>query len=178
EPITQVTSEPVTTPENRWIVAGHHRTRFDDGALMYLEVLRISDDNFLREIHAFSSNNSSDISIRSTRYTKSSLGTIKTWEGGDAPLDTRAYRDLIAPQQFPLNRLPRISAEHAIPLLGGLAVARLPGEAVDFQRSTAYDGFRLDLAPELYVPFHFDRYLFGSLRGNLRETAYHMTNNN
>ena len=66
---------------NRWIVAGRHRTLFDGGQL-YLDVLRISDDNFLREIRAFASNVSSDIQIRSQRFTRSRLGVVDTWQGG------------------------------------------------------------------------------------------------
>jgi hypothetical protein len=89
--------------------------------------------------------------------------------------DATAYQDLIDPQRFSLDRVPRIAAEHSIPLLGGIAVARLPGEAVNFQRSEGYDGLRLDLAPELFVPFRLSRFLFGGLRGQLRETAYHLT---
>jgi LPS-assembly protein len=174
-PITQVEREPETSPEDRWVVAGRHRTRFGDDGQLYLDVLRISDDNLLREIRSFASNVSTDIQIRSTRYTRSKLGVIDTWAGGAVQADVTSYQDLIDPQRFSLDRLPRIAAEHSIPLLGGVAVARLPGEAVNFQRSEGYDGLRLDLGPELFVPFRLSRFLFGGVRGQVRETAYHLT---
>jgi LPS-assembly protein len=175
EPLTPITLEPEVSPTNRWVVAGRHRTRFSDTGQLYLDVLRISDDNLLREVRSFASNVSTDIQIRSTRYTRSDLGVLDTWAGGAVQADAIAYQDLIDPQRFSLDRLPRIAAEHSIPLLGGIAVARLPGEAVNFQRSLGYDGLRLDLAPELFVPFRLNRFLFGGVRGQLRETAYHLT---
>jgi hypothetical protein len=138
-------------------------------------VLRVSDENFLREIR-FASNVSTDIQVRSTRFTRSRLGLLQTWQGGALQAEATAYQDLIDPQRFSLDRLPRIAAEHGIPLLGGLAVARAPAEAVNFQREEGYDGFRFDLAPELFVPFRLNRYPFGSLRGQVRETAYQLTN--
>jgi hypothetical protein len=174
-PLTQIEREAEDSPENRWVVAGRHRTRFGDTGQLYLDVLRVSDDNLLREVRSFASNVSTDIQIRSTRYTRSKLGVLDTWAGGAVQADATTYQDLIDPQRFSFDRLPRIAAEHSIPLLGGLAVARLPGEAVNFQREVGYDGLRLDLAPELFVPFHLNRYVFGSLRGNVRETAYHLT---
>jgi LPS-assembly protein len=174
-PLTNIQREPEESPTDRWVVAGRHRTRFGDTGQLYLDVLRVSDDNLLREVRSFASNVSTDIQIRSTRYTRSRLGVLETWAGGAVQADATAYQDLIDPQRFSLDRLPRIAAEHSIPLLNGLAVARLPGEAVNFQRDVGYDGLRLDLAPELFVPFKLSRYLFGGVRGQVRETAYHLT---
>jgi LPS-assembly protein len=178
EHITSVTTEPTSTPENRWIVAGRHRTLFPGGQV-YLDVLRVSDDNFLREIRAFSSNVSSDIQIRSQRYTRSRLGVVDTWQGstgtGGVVAEATAYQDLIDPQRFSLDRLPRLAAEHSYPFFDGLVVGRLPGEIVNFQREKGYDGMRFDLAPEMFVPFRWSRYLFGSVRSNVRETAYPLT---
>ena len=176
EPITQITKEPVDVPTDRWVVAGRHRTLFAKGRELYLDVLRISDENFLREIRSFASNVSSDIQIRSTRVTRSRLGLQQTWDTGAAQVEATAFQDLIDPQRFALDRLPRVAAEHGIPLLGGLAVARVPAEVVNFQREVGYDGLRMDLGPELFVPFRLSRYLFGSVRGQVRETAYHLTN--
>src|SRR5262249_8462997 len=62
----------------------------------------------------------------------------------------------------------------SLPLLGGLAVGRLAGETTDFQRNEGFDGFRGDLAPELYVPFNAGRYLHGSLSGQLHGTLYQL----
>lgn len=175
KPLTQIRTEPVESPTDRWIVAARHRTRFDDGGQLYLDVLRLSDENFLREIHSFTSSVRGDIQTRSTRSTRSRLGFIDTWQGGAVQAEATSYQDLIDPQRFALDTLPRINAEQSIPLLDGLAVARLPGELVNFQREVGSDGLRADLAPEVFVPFHASRFLSGSVRGAVRETAYHLT---
>jgi LPS-assembly protein len=115
EPITSITREPTSEPVNRWIVAGRHRTMFDGGQL-YLDVLRISDDNFLREIRAFASNVSSDIQIRSQRFTAVTARVVDTWQGGGVQAEATSYQDLIDPQRFALDRLPRVAVEHSIPV--------------------------------------------------------------
>lgn len=175
QPIIPVGLEPESDPENRWVVAGRHYTRFGDSGLFYLDVLRVSDDNFLREIRSFASNVSTDIQIRSTRYTRTQMGGTQTWAEGAFQAEAVSYQDLIDPQRFSLDRVPRIAAEHSIPLFGGLAVARAAGQFDDFQRTAGYDGLRLDLAPELYVPFHWGNYVYGGVRSQGRETAYHLT---
>src|SRR5262249_3010326 len=50
--------------------------------------------------------------------------------------------------------------------------------ATDFWRQQGFDGLRLDVAPELSLPFHWGNMLSGSLSGQLRETAYHLFNQN
>jgi LPS-assembly protein len=165
-----------TTPEDRWIVAGRHSQPFLYDSQLYLDVLRISDVNFLREIRAFTSTVRGDINVRSTRLTRSQLETVKTWDGGGLLVGATAYQDLIDAQELTLDAVPKIAAEHSLPLVNGLAVGRLHGEAIDYQRTEGYDGTRFDLGPDLLVPFHGGRWLYGSLRGQFRETAYYLTN--
>ncbi|MCI0635287.1 MAG: LPS-assembly protein LptD, partial [Actinobacteria bacterium] len=175
EPIQPLAPGTLDTPTNRWIVAARHTQPFVlDDSHLYLDVLRVSDDQFLREIDAFATTVRQDIQIRSTRITRSRLGTVKTWQGGGMQLEGAAYQDLIDPQELALNRVPRITAEHAMPLWGGAVVPRLAGQTDYFQRTDAFDGLRLDLAPDVTFPFNAGRYLFGSLRGQVRETAYHL----
>ncbi len=176
EPLTPFSPQQENVPVNRWVVAGRHLQPFLWDSKLYLDVLRVSDDDFFREIRAFSSTVRSDIQIRSTRFTRSRLGAIKTWDDGLAQVDATAFQDLIDSQDLALNRVPRINAEHAMPFLGGVVVGRLAGEATDFQRTEGYDGLRLDVAPELTLPFNWGRYVYGSVRGQFRETAYHLTN--
>jgi lipopolysaccharide assembly outer membrane protein LptD (OstA) len=175
ETLTPLSAEDTDRPTDRWVVAGRHRAIPWENANLYLDVLRISDNNFLREIRAFSSTVSTDIQIRSTRFTKSRLGLVQTWDGGGAQAETTSYQDLIDPQEFALDRLPRLAAEHSMPFFGGLLVGRLPGELVNFHREEGYQGLRVDVAPELFAPFHVGRYVSASVRGQVRETAYHLT---
>lgn len=176
EPIQPLAPGTLDVPVNRWIVASRHTQPFVlPESQLYMDVLRVSDDQFLREIRAFASTVREDIQIRSTRVTRSKLGTVKTWEGGGMQFEGVAYQDLIDPQELALNRVPRLAAEHSMPLWGGRVVPRLAGQADYFERTDAFDGFRFDLGPEVTVPFNAGRYLFGSVRGQVRETAYHLT---
>jgi hypothetical protein len=177
ETIQPLAPGTLDVPENRWIVAARNRAKPWDNGSLFLDILRVSDDQFFREIRAFSSTVRGDIQVRSTRFTRTQLGLVQTWEGGGAEVEALSYQDLIDPQSLALNEVPRIAAEHGIPLLNGLAVARMAGETVDFQRRSGFDGLRADFAPELFVPMHLGNVLSGSLRGQLRETAYHLTAN-
>ncbi len=167
---------PADIPENRFALAGHHFSPFVGGSKFYLDLFAVSDDLFLREINTFAFSNRSDLALRSTRFTTSRTGVVKTWGEGYASVETAYYQDLIDPQEVALEKLPRIEAEHSLPLLGDRLVALLAGQAIDYQREQGYDGLRADLAPELLLPFHLGRTLHGSLSGQVRETAYHLTN--
>src|SRR5262249_14195590 len=46
-----------------------------------------------------------------------------------------------------------------------------------YQREDGFDGLRADFGPSLFLPFRLGRALTGSLGGGLRETAYHLTDN-
>jgi hypothetical protein len=163
------------TPENRFAFAGRHRQPGPWDSLFYFDLFAVSDDLFLREINNFANTVNGDLEIRSTRFTRSRTGLIKTWQGGLVQGEATYYQDLIDPQQLALQRLPQVRAEHAEPVLWNKVVARLSGQAVDFQREDGFDGLRGTASPELFIPFHLGRYLGGSVRGSLRGTGYHLT---
>jgi LPS-assembly protein len=166
---------PADIPENRFAIAGHHRSPFVGKSRFYLDMFAVSDDLFLREINTFAFAGRDDVAVRSTRFTTSRAGVYQGWTEGLVRAETAYYQDLIDPQELALQRLPRIEAEHAVPLLGDRVVARLAGEAVNYHREDGYAGLRGDLAPELFVPWRIGRALNGSVTGRLRETAYHLT---
>jgi LPS-assembly protein len=161
-------------PENRFAFAGRHVQPFFGKSRFYLDVFAVSDDLFLREINTFTFSPGQDYALRSTRFTTSRTGVIKEWSQGLAWGEFAYYQDLVDPQEFALQKLPRLTAEHSIPFLDDHVVARLNGEAVHYAREEGYDGFRGDLGPELLLPFHAGRFLSGSVSGQLRETAYHL----
>ncbi len=163
------------TPENRFALSGQHRQPFYGGSQLYLRLFAISDDTFLKEINTFAFSTRRDLQLRSSRFTTSRAGIIKTWDNGLAWFENAYYQDLIDPQPLALQKLPRLEAEHSMPLLGDLLVGRLEGQAIDYQRERGYAGLRGDLGPEVFLPFHLGRALNGSLTGRLRETAYHLT---
>jgi LPS-assembly protein len=167
--------QPADIPEHRWVIAGHHVQPFWGKSKFYLDTLAVSDDLFLREINTFAFTGRNELALRSTRLTTTRAGVYRGWAHGLARIEADYYQDLIDPQELALQRLPRMEAEHAVPLLGDRVVGRLAAEAVDFQRREGFDGLRGDLAPELMLPFHLGRALFGSVTGRVRETAYYLT---
>src|SRR5262249_19341255 len=172
-----VSSEGIlkTPPENRWLVVGQHRSPFIGDSQYYFDVFTVSDTSLLKEMTNFSSTLGSDLRlIRSTTYTSSATGVIKTWDGGLVHGEADYYQDLIDPQELVAQRAPNLTAEQSLPLLGGLAVGRLAGQATDFQRNEGFGGFRGGVAPELFVPFNPGRYLPGSLSGTLPGTLYQL----
>ena len=166
---------PADIPENRFGLAGHHVSPFYGASKFYLDLFAISDNLFLREINNFAFSHGSDLALRSTRFTTSRTGVYKGWGEGLVNVETAYHQDLIDPQELALQKLPRVDAEHSIPLLGDRLVARLAGQAIDYQREEGYDGLRADLVPGVFVPFHLGRAINGSVTGELRETAYHLT---
>jgi LPS-assembly protein len=161
-------------PENRFALFGRHTQPFVAGSTWYLDLFAISDDLFLREIDIPTG---VDVGwhARNTRFTRSRTGVIETWNGGLLQLETSYFQDLIDPQELALQQVPRISAEHAVPLLGGRVVARMAGDTTVFQREQGFDGWRTQLAPEVYVPFQLGRFAYGSVRGTAREQLYYLT---
>jgi len=161
-------------PENRYAGFGRFVQPFVGGSTWYGDLSYVSDDLFLREV-----NIPTGVDVgwhpRNTRFTRSDTGVIETWNGGLVQLQTTYFQDLVDPQHLTLQELPRITAEHAVPLLGGHVVARLWGDTTLFQRETGFDGWRTQVAPEVYVPFQLGRYAFGSVRGLVREQLYYLT---
>jgi LPS-assembly protein len=167
--------EPADIPENRFGFAGYHRQPFYGKSKLYLDLFAVSDDLFLREINSFAFSNQQDLAVRSTRFTTSRVGVARGWADGLVAGETIYHQDLIDPQELALQKLPRLEAEHTVPIPRLPLVGRLAGEVVHYQREEGFDGLRADLGPELFLPFRLGRFLNGSVKGMLRETAYHLT---
>jgi LPS-assembly protein len=168
--------EPADTPTNRFAIAGHHVQPFYLKSKYYLDMFAVSDDNFLRDINNFTFSPNDDLALRSTRFTTSRTGLYKGWAGGLLWGEAAYNQDLIDDQNFALQRLPHVEGEQSKPLLDGRLVGRLAGTSVNYQRDEGFDGVRADIAPDLMWPFRLGRALNGSVTGQLRETAYQLTN--
>jgi LPS-assembly protein len=173
---TPADPEPPDVPVNRWAIAGRHTQSTQRDTTLYLDAFAVSDDQFLRDINniTFSDDSQRDLALRTTRYTTTRGGVARTWRAGWADLEGAYYQDLIDPQEFALQTLPRIEAEHSVPLFDGRLVGRLVGQGVFYDRIDGYDGLRGDVAPELFLPFHLGRALHGSVMGRVHGTGYHL----
>lgn len=161
-------------PENRFALFGRHAQPAVAGSTWYLDLFALSDDLFLREIDV---PGAIDVGWHphNTRFTRSRTGLIKTWNGGLLQAETAYFQDLVDPQELTLQQVPRLAAEHAVPLFGGRVVARLAGDTTVFQREQGFDGWRTQVAPEVFVPVPLGRWAQGSVRALVREQLYYLT---
>jgi lipopolysaccharide assembly outer membrane protein LptD (OstA) len=161
-------------PTQRFALAGRHDQPGPLGSQAYVDLFAVSDDLFLREINNFSSSVEGDLRIRSTRFTRSRAGVLRTWDRSLVQLESTYYQDLIDPQELAIQSLPRLDVEHGMPLLGNTVLGRIRGQVADFVRDSGYDGVRAEVAPEVFAPFHLGPYLNGSVRGLVREQLYYL----
>ena len=174
---TNPAGTPLEVGEHRFAIGGFHRQVLPGIGRFYLDMLAVSDDAFFREINAFSYSGDQAGNLRSRRSTTSRMGVLSTWAQGYLQGQVKYTQDLINPQELVAQELPRIEGEHSVPLFGDRIVARLAGNLTDYQRPQGYDGIRLHVAPDVFVPLPFGPYLSGSVRGRIRETGYWLTDN-
>jgi LPS-assembly protein len=170
----------VQPPENRWAVFTDMRHRLPGNVRAYADTMLVSDDLFFREIDSASFQPAEDVAARTSTYTATRVGALKTWEQASLWGEATFYQDLEFTQENEddgtLQRLPRVELRVRRTLLGDRVGLSLTGEGIDYQRQTGFDGLRLDLHPEIRVPFQVGRVVFGSLEAGVRGTLYELTN--
>src|SRR6202011_5291950 len=95
------------------------------------------------------------------RDAQSHFGLIDSFEDGYAQFGGTWHKDLIQPQQFALQTLPEFLLSGRRELFGGLAYADYDVQGDNFWRSSGVSGLRLDINPQLTVPWRLGEYLFG-----------------
>ena len=80
--------------------------------------------------------------------------------------------DLIQPQSFALQTLPKLLWSGFQGLAGGLAYLDYDVSAVNYWREEGIDGSRLDLNPRLTVPWMWSRFLDGWVTAGVDAAAY------
>jgi LPS-assembly protein len=161
-------------PIDRWSAGATHDQWLPYGFKGFADVLRVSDDLFLREINVFTFNPGVDVALRTRRFERSRVGVERTFSDGLLLATSTWYQDFINPDRFAFQVPPRIEAITQSRFFDDRLLLHFRGEGVNFLRDRGYDGQRLDLRPELEVPFRVGAYLHGSFRGGFRETAYHL----
>jgi LPS-assembly protein len=162
-------------PQNRWSVLSTHRYLTTTNWLTYSDVAAYGDDLFTRElIERFDLQGMRESDIRQSRFGASRFGVFKSW--GDTFLkgQWKFYQDFIQPDSGTLQRTPQI-AYWGQRLLSGFPLEfRWRAELMNYLRKAPGDGLRLDLRPEIVLPFKIDSYLLGSFSVAPRETFYHL----
>ncbi len=164
-------------PKDRWSVFATHRHTSSSGWKTYSDISAFSDDLFLREIDTFTSDSPLGRELRTSRYGRSRFGFFRSW--GDMHLrgDWTFYQDFIQEDDRTLHRTPQLSFWGRKALGGTPLEFRWRAEGVNYLRKEGADGVRLDLRPSIVLPFRMAPYLLGSFDLALRETVYHLYQN-
>lgn len=170
---TQGNSFENTIPHDRWSVGGTHVQPFIGTSQAYGDVFLVSDDLFLREINTYAFEHARDVAIRTLPFTQSHVGVVQLWNRVGLNIEGTYYQNLEGPDSQTLQRAPEVDLLGQS-RLGEYVLGDLSATAVDFQRGSAADGLRVDVEPSATVPLPLGRFAFGAIRTSVRETAYHL----
>lgn len=161
-------------PQDRWSAIANHRSTHDMGWVTYSDIFAFSDDLFSRElVDRFDLDAARERDIRSIRYARSKVGIFNS--SGDMHLrgEWDAYQDFIQEDDRTFYKIPNLSFWGRREL-GSPFELSWRAEGVNYMRKEGADGLRLDLRPQLTLPFRLTPYLFGSLGAAPRETLYYL----
>lgn len=165
-----------SVPKNRWSVIGHHQNEGPFGTRMYARPFLVSDNVFLRNMNTLTYIPATNILLTTLRYTTSEAGLVKVGPWGEFKADAKWFQDLRQKQSRVPQLLPNLTLrlrDRFFQLLTG----RLNTQAVYYYRAPLSSGVRLDIAPEVSLPFRMGKYGYGSASLQLRETLYYLFNN-
>jgi LPS-assembly protein len=162
-------------PKNRWSIAGSHRYTTASDWLTYSDFAAYRDDLFTRELmDRFDLPGSQESDIRRSRFADSQFGVFKSWRDTFFKGEWNFYQDFIQPDHTTLQRTPQLTFWGRRFLSGFPLEFRWRGEGVNYMRKEGGDGLRLDLRPEVVLPFRLASHLFGAFGVAPRETVYHL----
>ena len=161
-------------PVQRWSVVGSQRQVSSEWTT-YTDVALFSDDFFVREL---TQNMHLDFDrerdIKTLRYTDSRAGFIRGWDNATLQGEFDFYQDFVQPDSRTLQRTPQILFTGLQQLWNTPLELRWRAAGVNYLSQASADGLRLDLRPELVLPFNLGNYLHGSFNVAPRETLYHL----
>lgn len=169
-----------TIDENR--TAGFYKQRWRSDPIdgnpveAIIDARYTSDDLLLREIPA------PQIGAQQSQYLASSaLVRGQPFSLLSAELRSEYTQSLTAPQDIQFQRLPELALGTGSTFrpfgsnpYGLKLVAGLNAVGTEFYREQYYDGSRVDIAPQVSVPFHVKNYFRGAFSAQLHQTEYSM----
>jgi LPS-assembly protein len=162
-------------PKDRWSIIGSHRYTLRSDWLTFSDIWAFSDDLFTRElVDRFDLPGREGSDLRRSRFSASRFGLFKNWGDSFVKGEWKFYQDFIQPDAITLQRTPQLTywGRHfssAFPL-----EFRWRADGVNYLRRESGDGLRLDLRPEVVLPYRVGSQLYGALSVAPRETAYHL----
>ncbi|MGH7927865.1 MAG: LPS-assembly protein LptD, partial [Candidatus Binatia bacterium] len=162
-------------PENRWNVAATHRYLTANDWLTYSDIAAYSDDVFTRElVDRFDVPGGRQRNIKTSRFSDSRFGVFRNWGDAFFQGEWKFYQDFVQGDETTLHRTPYFAHWGRRFLANFPLEFRWRADAVNYLRREGGDGMRLDLRPEMVLPFRMGRHVFGSFNVAPRETAYHL----
>jgi LPS-assembly protein len=162
-------------PKDRWNVVGTHRYMTAADWLTYSDFAAYSDDLFARELFdRFDLPASQESNIRVSRFGESRMGLFRGWTDTFLRGEVKFYQDFIQFDKITLQRTPQLAFWgrrffDSFPL-----ELRWRTEGMNYIRRHDGDGLRLDLQPELVLPYNLTSYFFGDISVAPRGTVYHL----
>ena len=162
-------------PINRWGFVGLMQEYLTPSLFAYANLAYGSDSLFFREIpsvalsHEYGANSGT---WQTDRVATSNFGLFQEFDNSYMQLEGVWNEDLIQPQSFALQTLPKLLWSGYQSLAGGLAYLDYDASAVNYWREQGVDGSRLDFNPRLTIPWMWSRYLDGWLTGGVDAAAY------
>jgi lipopolysaccharide export system protein LptA len=168
-------------PINRWGFVGLMQEYLTPSLFAYGSLAYGSDSLFFREIpsaalshqYGWSPDGLSGSGLWQTdRVATSNFGLFQEFGNSYMQLGGVWNEDLIQPQSFALQTLPKLLWSGFQGLAGGLAYLDYDVSAVNYWREEGIDGSRLDLNPRLTVPWMWSRFLDGWVTAGVDAAAY------
>lgn len=162
-------------PQDRWSIISSHRYTTPADWLTFSDIAAYRDDLFTRElIDRFDLPGQQGSDIRRSRFGESRFGMFKNWGDAFFKGEWNFYQDFIQPDSGTLQRTPQLAFWGRRFLSGFPLEFRWRAEGVNYIRREGGDGVRLDLRPEVVLPFRLASHFFGSLSAAPRQTLYHL----
>jgi LPS-assembly protein len=162
-------------PNNRWSVIGSHRYTTPSDWLTYSDFAGYGDDLFTRElVDRFDLPGRQGSDLRRSRFSESRFGVFKNWGDSFIKGEWKFYQDFIQPDDTTLQRTPQLTY-WGRRFLGSFPLElRWRADGINYMRREGGDGVRLDLRPEIVLPFRVANHFYGGLSVAPRETIYHL----
>ncbi|HEX7228764.1 MAG TPA: putative LPS assembly protein LptD, partial [Candidatus Binatia bacterium] len=149
-------------PQDRWNIISSHRYFTGNDWLTFSDIAGYSDTLFTRElVDRFDLPGNVESDIRRSRFGKSIFGVFRNWGDTFLKADYAFYQDFIQNQSTTMQRSPEINFWGRRLLPNFPLEFRWRGQGINYWRTGGVnpsrpqtgDGLRLDLRPEVVLPF-------------------------
>lgn len=169
-----ITTDCDVIPVQRWSATGIYRQMGSEWTT-YSDVALFSDDFFVRELtRNMRLDFDRERDIKTMRYSLSRVGFLRGWDNATLQGEFDYYQDFIQPDSRTLQRTPQLFFNGRQALWNTPLELRWRANGINYISRDSPDGLRVDLRPELVLPFNLANYLHGALSVAPRETLYHL----